>query len=36
MKNIVKPSYSLQEYEMEKAQTFEEGGHEESCEQRSG
>ena len=28
MKKIVKPSYSVQEYEMEKAQTFEKSGHE--------
>ena len=28
MKKIVKCSYSVQEYEMEKAQTFEKSGHE--------
>jgi hypothetical protein len=28
MKKIVKPSYSVQEYEMEKAQTFEKSGYE--------
>ena len=28
MKKIVKPSYSVQEYEMEKAQTFEKSWYE--------
>lgn len=36
MKKIIKPSYLLQEYEMEKAQMFEMGRHEEPYEQRSG